>query len=123
MTKIQNYKGEYIQETLEEVLDEVVTSITSEYPQATVILFGSYARGDYHKDSDLDFCVLVPEIVGGRRDMNVDIQCTVRDDIDVSMDFLLFTNDEFEKMSKVPSRIHHAIKKEGVFLNGQIRGY
>lgn len=28
-------------------------------PDATVILFGSYARGDYREDSDIDILVLI----------------------------------------------------------------
>ena len=51
---------------MEELLDEIKSSITSKYPQAQVILFGSYARGDYSEDSDFGICVLLPEITENR---------------------------------------------------------
>ncbi|MGH2974535.1 MAG: nucleotidyltransferase domain-containing protein [Solirubrobacterales bacterium] len=31
-------------------------------PDSTVVLFGSYARGEHRQDSDLDFLVIEPEI-------------------------------------------------------------
>ena len=119
MTKIKNYLGEDIEETLEELLDEVVVSITKEYPEAQIILFGSYARGDYTENSDLDFCVLVPEIIGRRMDMSVDISCTIRRGFPLPKDVLLYTYDEFEEYAKSPSRLQYTIKEEGRFLNAQ----
>ena len=51
---------------LPELLDEVAFSIESVHPNCTVILFGSYARGEATDVSDLDICVLVPELTGRR---------------------------------------------------------
>lgn len=91
--------------------------LTTRYPNAQVILFGSYARGDYTKDSDLDICVLVPEINGRRLDMNVDISCGVREEFPLPFDLLLYTYDEFEESSKSKSRLQYKIKNEGWVLN------
>jgi predicted nucleotidyltransferase len=55
------------------------------FPGAKVILFGSYARGDYDKSSDFDICVLVPQITQNRSDLRVDMACTVRDDFPSSV--------------------------------------
>jgi len=119
MTRVQKYTGEYLEQSLEELLEEIANSITSQYPQAQVILFGSYARGDYSKDSDFDICVLVPEIIGRRLDMNVDISCSVREGFPMPFDLLLYTYDEFEEYSKSRSRIQYKIKHEGMVLNGK----
>jgi len=119
MTRVQTYTGEYLEETLEELLEEITTAITAQYPDAEVILFGSYARGDFTKDSDLDICVLVPEINGRRLDMNVDISCSVRDGFPIPFDILLYTYDEFEDYSKSQSRLQYKIKHEGRVLNGR----
>jgi len=117
MTRVQKYTGEYFEQSLEEMLEEITNSITSNYPQAQVILFGSYARGDYNKDSDFDICVLMPEIVGRRKDMRVDIACTVREDFPMPFDLLLYTFEEFEEWSKSRSRLQFKIKNEGRVLS------
>ena len=116
MTKVQIYNGEYLDQTLEELLDEIAVSIKARYSDYAVILFGSYARGDYCKDSDLDICVLVPAITYNRSDMRVDVACTIRDDFPLPFDVLLYTFDEFEELSKSKSRIQYKIKNEGVVL-------
>ena len=93
------------------------TSIKSVFPGCTVILFGSYARGEQQMDSDLDICVLVPEITYRRADMSVDAACSIRRGFPLPFDLLLYTYDEFEKYSQSASRIQHTIKHEGVILN------
>ena len=118
MTKVQKYTGEYLEQSLEELLNEIAVSITTQYPDSQVILFGSYARGDYNKDSDFDICVLVPKITGRRNDMSVDIACTVRSGFPMPFDLLLYTFDEFERYSQSKSRLQYKIKTEGKVLHG-----
>lgn len=99
------------------LLAELTQSILSKHPHAQVILFGSYARGDYTKDSDFDICVLVPQIQGRRLDMNVDISCCVREDFPMAFDLILYTYDEFDALSTQRSRLQYKIKHEGRALN------
>ncbi|WP_374757817.1 nucleotidyltransferase domain-containing protein [Telluribacter humicola] len=42
-----------------ELLSRVKAIVKATDPTATVILFGSYARGDYKEDSDLDLLILI----------------------------------------------------------------
>jgi len=103
---------------LSELLDEVVQSIKQVHPECTVILFGSYARGDVHDDSDLDICVLVPELRYNRVNMRVDARSAIREDFPLPIDVLLYTHDEFEESAKKKSRMQYQIKNEGLVLNG-----
>ena len=41
-----------------ELIDYVVAKIVREIQPEKIILYGSYARGDYHKDSDLDLFII-----------------------------------------------------------------
>lgn len=117
MTRIQRYTGEYLEQSLEELLDEIATSIRTNYPEAQVYLFGSYAWGDYNKDSDFDICVLVSEIIGRRNEMNADISCTVREDFPMPFDLLLYTYDEFDEYLNHKSSLPYKIKSKGRLLH------
>ena len=102
---------------LPDLLNEVAASIKSVHPDSTVILYGSYAKGEQHENSDLDICVLVPEITYRRLEMEVDAACSLRDDFPLPMDITLFTYDEFEEKSKKKFLVQHDIKRDGVILS------
>jgi len=107
---------------LPELLDEVAFSIKSVHPDSTVILFGSYARGEQNEESDLDICVLVSELTQRRIDMNVELRGLISNvcyDYDLPFDIKLYTYNEFEQESKYRSTLQHTIKTEGVTLSGR----
>ncbi len=41
-----------------ELIDYIVEKIVREIQPEKIILYGSYARGDFHKDSDLDLFII-----------------------------------------------------------------
>ena len=43
----------------EKILTMVKTAVSSIDPNAALILYGSYARGDYNENSDIDLLVLI----------------------------------------------------------------
>ncbi len=43
----------------DQILQLIKSSVTTTAPDATLILFGSYARGDYREDSDIDLLILI----------------------------------------------------------------
>lgn len=45
----------------EEILKQITASLKITAPKAKIILYGSYARGDYHKDSDVDILILLDQ--------------------------------------------------------------
>jgi len=102
---------------LPELLDEVAVSIKRVHPECTVILFGSYARGEQHDESDLDICVLVPKLSYGRLEMRVAARSAIRRDFPLPIDVLLYTHDEFEVSAKKRSRMQYKIKNEGRVLH------
>ena len=102
---------------LPELLDEVADSIKQVHPICTIILFGSYARGEQREDSDLDICVLVPELTYRRADMEIDAACAIRRGFPLPIDLSLYTFDEFEEKSKKKYLLQYDIKKDGVVLN------
>ena len=108
-----------IRARLPELLNNAAKEINTVLPGSTVMLFGSYARGDFNDDSDIDLCVLVPEYTQKRMDMIVDASLAAHEHVSMPTDLLLYTYDEFEESAKKKSRIHYHIKNEGVVLNGR----
>lgn len=46
------------EEITPELIDYIVQKVAREIQPEKIILYGSYARGDYHKDSDLDLFII-----------------------------------------------------------------
>ena len=117
MTSVKMYNSECLKEPVDGLINEIAISIKSRFPGCRVILFGSYAKGEHTKDSDVDICVLVPELTGRRLEMSVDVRGSIRDDFPLAIDVLLYTYDEFDMRSKHNSTIQNTIKRQGVILN------
>lgn len=56
------------QRKINEGINKFVERVIAEYSPRKIILFGSYARGDYHENSDIDIAV----VVGGYSDSFID---------------------------------------------------
>ena len=97
--------------------ENIARKISELIPGSKTILFGSYARGDQTADSDFDLCVLVPEMTGRHMDMRLMIRAAVRDEINLPLDVLVYTYEEFEHSAGFRSRLPYSIKREGVVLN------
>ncbi len=47
--------------TQDQAIEEIARRLVAHYHPERIYLFGSAARGDYGPDSDLDFCVVLPD--------------------------------------------------------------
>lgn len=81
-------------------------------PKAEVLLFGSRARGDFRKDSDWDFLILL------NQPLTKDLKEFIRDklyDLELQTDSvistIIHTKSEWEDRAVTP--IYQVIKKEG----------
>ena len=81
---------------------------------ATVIVFGSYARGDATEASDLDLLVVEPELIDKAAEY-LRLKAAVGR-IGVGVDLVLFTRPDFERRSQVPGTLPYWVKKEGKVL-------
>ena len=80
----------------------------------TVIVFGSYARGDATEESDLDLVVVQPE-VSDKAGEYLRLKAAVGR-IGVGVDLVLFARPEFQRRSLVPGTLPYWAKKEGKVL-------
>ena len=85
-----------------------------------VILYGSYARGDYNKDSDIDVMILTDlneeEIIIYRRKI-WDYVADIEVDKGIVINPILKNIEEFKSWSEVIP-FYNNILKEGVIING-----
>lgn len=82
---------------------------------ATVIVFGSYARGDATEASDLDLLVVESELLDKAAEY-LRLKAAVGR-IGVGVDLLLLARSEFDRRSQVPGTLPYWAKKEGKVLH------
>lgn len=110
-------------ELTRDVRKRIYDSVAGVLPVERVILFGSYARGDYRADSDIDLYVIVTKCSSGFED-EVQASCALRWLYDYSMPTDVFALDEatFNARSKVIGTLEHVVAKEGVDLLKGVEG-
>lgn len=82
---------------------------------ATVIVFGSYARGDASEASDLDLVVIEPELPDKAGEY-LRLKAALGR-IGVGVDLLLYARPDFDRRSQVPGTLPYWAKKEGKVLH------
>ena len=59
-------------------LEELKEKILKIYPEARIILYGSKARGDFDKESDIDLLILVPQKINTKLEEEIyHISCEI----------------------------------------------
>jgi len=96
----------------DETIAEAITRLVKSAHPQKIILFGSYARGDAGKQSDLDFLVVQKEVKGRRREM-VHLQDILRS-MRIPVDILVVSESGFSEWEDVPGTVFHEAKREGV---------
>ncbi len=102
------------QETLQKLTDTIVDAVHPEQ----VILFGSHARGDWNRDSDVDLLVVESEPFGEHRSRHqeiVDLYRKLRW-VDFSLDLLVYSQDEFEFWKQQRNHVIAEAAREGQVL-------
>ncbi len=86
--------------------------IAEQYQIRRMILFGSQARGDARKDSDVDLVVVSPRF---RKKNAIDRASMLHLEWDLKrpVDFLCYTPEEFRELSRRPSIVKVALE-EGI---------
>lgn len=109
--KIFLYRGK----RLDEWLPEVVERIVERFDPIKVILFGSLARGEAGRDSDLDLLVVMPDEIEDERRVTVEILRTLKD-LPISKDIVVTTPEEIERRGDLVGTVLRPALKEGKVL-------
>lgn len=92
----------------------MVRRIVRQFDPERIILFGSHARGDAGRDSDVDLLVVM-DVVGSRRDKAVEIGIALHD-IRWPKDIIVTTPAAFEWRKDVVGTIERPAAREGRVL-------
>ena len=92
--------------------------ILNTIPVEQIILFGSYANGTPHADSDIDILVIIPDCAEIREiDAMRLIHKAIRDKKSMPVDVLVSKKEAFERRKNTPT-LEREISEEGILLYG-----
>ncbi len=100
--------------TISEVLAEIVRRIRAVSEPEQIILFGSYARGDFGPDSDLDLLVVEAGVAAPRRE-SVRLRRALRGLL-VPIDVVVATPEQIERYGQSIGLIYEPALREGKVL-------
>jgi len=95
-----------------EKVDAVVHRLVEVASPLRIYLFGSYARGQTRRDSDLDLLIVVDDAVANTREESVRLRRAVRD-IHMPMDILVVRARDFEALRDRIGLIYREVAREG----------
>ncbi len=103
----------------ESIIQESVNRLAFTYTPLAIYLFGSYAWGQPHADSDLDFLIVMPD----DKPLNLSLHILGKQalkNMDISTDIVINHKYFFVERSKHPSTLQYKIKKEGILVYGNL---
>ena len=103
-----------------EKLSEITRRIVQASRPEKIILFGSYARGDFGPDSDLDLLVVIPGVQNSRAE-STRLRGVLRGLL-VPVDIIVATPDQMERLGDVRGLVYHTALTEGKVLYAQATG-
>lgn len=103
----------FIDRKSNKIVKRFINLIIKKFNLKKIIIFGSFARGDYHKGSDLDLI-----IVGEFKERFIDRICKIIElnDSDLEIDAMVYTEEEFQKMIKERRPFIEQALEEGIVV-------
>lgn len=107
-----------LDQRIQDELQMLIDIITGIIPVEQIFLFGSYATGIPHADSDLDIFVVIKEDADIREiDAMKLINKAIRDKKTMPVDVIVSKKNKFNQRKYIPS-IERQIAQEGMVLYG-----
>lgn len=95
-----------------DILEEVKNRLVKTYNPIAIYLFGSYAWGSPTEDSDLDLLVVIDKSDEKSYDRVRQGQRALFG-LGISKDLIIYTKDEFDRISNNVTTLGYKIKHEG----------
>jgi len=103
----------FINRKSNKIVKRFINLIIKKFNLKKIIIFGSFARGDYHKGSDLDLI-----IVGEFKERFIDRigKIIELNDSNLEIDVMVYTQEEFQKMIKEKRPFIEQALEEGMVV-------
>ena len=103
----------FIDRETNKIVKRFVNLIIKKFNIKKIIIFGSFARGDYHKGSDLDLV-----IVGEFKERFIDRigKIIELNDSDLVIEAMVYTEEEFQKMIQERRPFIEQVLEEGIVV-------
>ena len=103
----------FINRKSNKIVKRFINLIVKKFNLKKIIIFGSFARGDYHKGSDLDLI-----IVGEFKERFIDRigKIIELNDSDLEIDVMVYTEEEFQKMIQERRPFIEQALEEGIIV-------
>jgi uncharacterized protein len=101
-------------------IDKIIPMIVSLASPDQIILFGSYARGDYTDKSDIDLLIIKKDLKNGREINNILYRAFFENKIDVPIDLISVDYNRYNELNNTIGYIYKTIKEEGKVLYGTL---
>jgi len=95
-------------------ISPAIEALSAATPQATIMLFGSRARGEARPDSDWDLLVIEPDVQSRRQEM-ARLSRLLRP-FRISADILVLSRKIFDEWANVPNTVIYEAAREGKVL-------
>ena len=97
-----------------QVVRESADKVRRRYPDANIWVFGSCARGDASNESDIDVCVVIPEMHSKDRFVISDLAWDVSFYHNVHLSTIVFSQKDFDDGPASTNPLIDVIKTEGI---------
>jgi predicted nucleotidyltransferase len=104
-------------DTIKHELDTITNAITANTQAVAIYLFGSYAYGQPHVDSDLDVYAVIPDTDVDTLELGGKIRLDLYKKITMPLDLLIGKHSSFERRKKMLT-LEKIIEQQGIKLYG-----
>ena len=104
------YSGTLTSAQIEAIVNETTRRLVEASRPARIVLFGSFARGDFDGDSDLDLLVVLPEVEDRLEEM-VRLRRVLKG-IPMPIDIVVYSEHEVEERRNLRgTMLYHALRE------------
>ena len=97
-------------------IDKIVPLIVSLVSPDQIVVFGSYARGDNTKKSDLDLLIIKKNLKNERETNNILYRAFFDNKINIPIDLISIDYNKYNELNNKIGYIYKSIKEQGKVL-------
>ena len=101
-------------------IDKIIPIIQDIALPDQIILFGSYARGNYTQKSDLDLLIIKRDLKNGNNIIDSIYRAFYENKIRISVDLLAIDYTKYNELNNKIGYIYKTIKEQGKIIYGTL---